>query len=89
MGIKPSYIKNLGTALLAKQREYFSNNFEANKQQSGFIRIHRQQACPKPRRRLHHKKNECQTTLIIPSLVYGHILSYDVKPEVLLRFRDF
>ncbi|MFZ2074291.1 30S ribosomal protein S17e [Methanoregula sp.] len=35
MGIKPSYIKNLGTALLAKQREYFSNNFEANKQQLG------------------------------------------------------
>lgn len=33
MGIKPSYIKNLGTALIAKQREYFSNNFEANKQQ--------------------------------------------------------
>ena len=33
MGIKPSYIKNLGTALLAKQKEYFSNNFDANKQQ--------------------------------------------------------
>jgi len=33
MGIKPSYIKNLGTALLAKQRENFSNNFDANKQQ--------------------------------------------------------
>jgi small subunit ribosomal protein S17e len=35
MGIKPSYIKNLGTALLAKQQEYFSNSFEANKQQLG------------------------------------------------------
>jgi small subunit ribosomal protein S17e len=33
MGIKPSYIKTLGTALLAKQRENFSNNFDANKQQ--------------------------------------------------------
>jgi small subunit ribosomal protein S17e len=33
MGIKPSYIKNLGTALLARQREYFSGSFEENKQQ--------------------------------------------------------
>ncbi|MGD0533960.1 30S ribosomal protein S17e [Methanoregula sp.] len=33
MGIKPSYIKTIGTALLAKQRENFSNNFDANKQQ--------------------------------------------------------
>jgi small subunit ribosomal protein S17e len=33
MGIKPSYIKNLGTALLAKQRENFSNNFDENKHQ--------------------------------------------------------
>jgi small subunit ribosomal protein S17e len=33
MGIKPSYIKNIGTALLAKQRENFSNNFDANKRQ--------------------------------------------------------
>jgi small subunit ribosomal protein S17e len=33
MGIKPSYIKTLGTELLAKQREYFSNNFDENKQQ--------------------------------------------------------
>ena len=35
MGIKPSYIKNLGTALLAKQREYFTNNFDENKRQLG------------------------------------------------------
>jgi len=35
MGIKPSYIKSLGTELLAKQREYFSNNFDENKQQLG------------------------------------------------------
>ena len=35
MGIKPSYIKNLGTALLARQREYFSGSFEENKQQLG------------------------------------------------------
>ena len=33
MGIKPSYIKTLGTELVAKQREYFTNNFEENKQQ--------------------------------------------------------
>jgi small subunit ribosomal protein S17e len=33
MGIKPSYIKTLGTELVAKQRENFSNNFEENKQQ--------------------------------------------------------
>jgi len=33
MGIKPSYIKTLGTELVAKQRENFSNNFEDNKQQ--------------------------------------------------------
>jgi len=33
MGIKPSYIKTLGTELLAKQREYFSNNFDENKVQ--------------------------------------------------------
>ncbi len=33
MGIKPSYIKSLGTELLAKQRENFSNNFDENKQQ--------------------------------------------------------
>ena len=32
-GIKPSYIKTLGTELVAKQRENFSNNFEDNKQQ--------------------------------------------------------
>ena len=35
MGIKPSYIKNLGTELVAKQRENFSNNFDENKQQLG------------------------------------------------------
>lgn len=33
MGIKPSYIKSIGTALLTTQREYLSNNFDANKQQ--------------------------------------------------------
>jgi small subunit ribosomal protein S17e len=33
MGIKPSYIKNLGTELLTKQRENFSNDFDTNKQQ--------------------------------------------------------
>jgi small subunit ribosomal protein S17e len=33
MGIKPSYIKNLGTALLVRQKEYFSKNFDENKQQ--------------------------------------------------------
>jgi small subunit ribosomal protein S17e len=33
MGIKPSYIKTLGTELLTKQREHFSNNFDENKQQ--------------------------------------------------------
>jgi len=33
MGIKPSYIKTMGTALLSTQKEYFSNNFDANKQQ--------------------------------------------------------
>jgi small subunit ribosomal protein S17e len=35
MGIKPSYIKTLGTELVAKQREHFTNNFEENKQQLG------------------------------------------------------
>ncbi|MFA4861140.1 30S ribosomal protein S17e [Methanoregula sp.] len=35
MGIKPSYIKSLGTELVNKQRENFSNNFEENKQQLG------------------------------------------------------
>ncbi|HUW85694.1 MAG TPA: 30S ribosomal protein S17e [Methanoregula sp.] len=33
MGIKPSYIKTLGTDLLAKQRDYFSSSFDENKQQ--------------------------------------------------------
>jgi small subunit ribosomal protein S17e len=33
MGIKPSYIKNLGTSLITKQREYFSKNFDENKKQ--------------------------------------------------------
>ena len=33
MGIKPSYIKSLGTELLAKQRDNFSNDFDENKQQ--------------------------------------------------------
>ncbi|MEI8330219.1 MAG: 30S ribosomal protein S17e [Methanomicrobiales archaeon] len=35
MGIKPSYIKNLGNALLVKQRDYFTNNFDENKVQLG------------------------------------------------------
>ncbi|HZK30818.1 MAG TPA: 30S ribosomal protein S17e [Methanoregula sp.] len=35
MGIKPSYIKSLGTELLAKQRDYFTNSFDENKQQLG------------------------------------------------------
>ena len=64
MGIKPSYIKNLGTALLAKQRENFTNNFDENKKQAGIVSSYRQQACPEPRRRLHHKKNKCQKTHI-------------------------
>jgi small subunit ribosomal protein S17e len=33
MGIKPSYIKSMGTELLAKQRENFSNSFDENKMQ--------------------------------------------------------
>jgi small subunit ribosomal protein S17e len=33
MGIKPSYIKTLGTELLTKQREEFTNSFDENKQQ--------------------------------------------------------
>jgi small subunit ribosomal protein S17e len=33
MGIKQSYIKTLGTELLAKQRDYFSGSFDENKQQ--------------------------------------------------------
>ena len=32
MGIKPSYIKTLGTELLNKQKENFTNNFDENKQ---------------------------------------------------------
>ncbi|MDD1691779.1 MAG: 30S ribosomal protein S17e [Methanoregula sp.] len=35
MGIKPSYIKSLGTELLAKQRDYFSGSFDENKHQLG------------------------------------------------------
>jgi small subunit ribosomal protein S17e len=35
VGIKPSYIKNLGTSLLARQREYFTKNIDENKQQLG------------------------------------------------------
>ena len=35
MGIKPSYIKTIGTELLNKQRDYFSASFEENKQQLG------------------------------------------------------
>jgi small subunit ribosomal protein S17e len=35
MGIKPSYIKSLGTELLASQRDYFSTSFDENKQQLG------------------------------------------------------
>jgi len=33
MGIKPSYIKSMGTELLAKQRENFSGSFDENKVQ--------------------------------------------------------
>ena len=33
MGIKPSYIKTLGTELLTKQRDNFTPSFEENKQQ--------------------------------------------------------
>ncbi|NLD57501.1 MAG: 30S ribosomal protein S17e [Methanomicrobiales archaeon] len=33
MGIKPSYIKTIGTELLAKQRDNFSSDFDENKQQ--------------------------------------------------------
>ena len=33
MGIKPSYIKTIGTELLAKQRENFSSSFDENKVQ--------------------------------------------------------
>lgn len=33
MGIKPSYIKSIGTELVVKQRGNFTNNFEDNKQQ--------------------------------------------------------
>jgi len=39
MGIKPSYIKNLGTELLAKNRERFTNNFDENKHQLGSLAI--------------------------------------------------
>lgn len=35
MGIKPSYIKTLGTELMNKQRENFSGSFDENKQQLG------------------------------------------------------
>ena len=31
MGIKPSYIKNLGEEIISKHREKFSNDFDANK----------------------------------------------------------
>ncbi len=33
MGIKPSYIKTIGTELLVKQRENFSGSFDENKLQ--------------------------------------------------------
>lgn len=33
MGIKPSYIKTIGTALISTQKENFGNSFDANKQQ--------------------------------------------------------
>ncbi|MDD1703289.1 MAG: 30S ribosomal protein S17e [Methanoregula sp.] len=35
MGIKPSYIKTIGTELLSKQRENFSSSFDENKRQLG------------------------------------------------------
>ncbi len=31
MGIKPSYIKSIGTGLLEKHGNYFSNEFDENK----------------------------------------------------------
>ena len=39
MGIKPSYIKSIGTELLAKQRDNFSNDFDTNKQQLGISAV--------------------------------------------------
>jgi small subunit ribosomal protein S17e len=33
MGIKPSYIKSMGTELLVKQRDNFSGSFDENKVQ--------------------------------------------------------
>ena len=35
MGIKPSYIKNIGTDLIKSQPENFTKNFDENKQQLG------------------------------------------------------
>ncbi|MDD1685916.1 30S ribosomal protein S17e [Methanoregula sp.] len=35
MGIKPSYIKTIGTELLTKQRDNFSPSFDENKVQLG------------------------------------------------------
>jgi len=35
MGIKPSYIKTMGTELLNKQKENFSGSFDENKVQLG------------------------------------------------------
>jgi small subunit ribosomal protein S17e len=39
MGIKPSYIKNIGKALMTRQGEYFSKSFEENKQQLGLSAV--------------------------------------------------
>ena len=39
MGIKPSYIKTLGTDLLNKQRDAFTNNFDENKQKLGSVAV--------------------------------------------------
>jgi len=35
MGIKPSYIKSIGTELLKTQRDHFSTSFDDNKAQLG------------------------------------------------------
>ena len=81
MGIKPSYIKTLGNELVAKQRDNFSNNFEQNKQQLGYFRSHREQACPEPRRRIHYKKNKYQKTLITLFMFEG------VLPAIITPFK--
>ena len=39
MGIKPSYIKTLGTELMNKQSDAFTNNFDENKQKLGTVAV--------------------------------------------------